>query len=249
VAVLRVIRPRTAPAFGRREAALIHRLMPHLSRALRLRQRLTIAAARHDDAAEVLDWFPTGVLLLDVSGRVMAANRVAEEILASADGLRAGCEGLRAALPVESAVLHRLIAEIGQGTVAIDPSGGVLNLTRPSGARPLNVLVAPLRGKLLSREAPRATVVFFVTDPERLPATPVDRVQRWLGLTRAEASLVLQLIQWLPRGGRCRRSRHLPPDGADPAQARAREDEHGPPGGADPSGARHPGGALALAIS
>jgi DNA-binding CsgD family transcriptional regulator/GAF domain-containing protein len=195
VAVVRVIRPRTAQAFGRREAALIHRLMPHLSRVLRLRQRLTVAAARRDEAAEVLDWFPTGVLLLDASGRVVAANRVAEEILASGDGLRAGGEGLRAALPVESAVLHRLIAEIGQGTVAIDPSGGVLNLTRPSGARPLNLLVAPLRGKLLSQEAPRAAVVVFVTDPERLPSTPVDRVQRWLGLTRAEASLVLQLLR------------------------------------------------------
>jgi DNA-binding CsgD family transcriptional regulator len=195
VAVVRVIRPRTAQAFGRREAALIHRLMPHLSRVLRLQQRLTVAAARRDEAAEVLDWFPTGVLLLDASGRVVAANRVAEEILASGDGLRVGGEGLRAALPVESAVLHRLIAEIGRGTVAIDPSGGVLNLTRPSGARPLNLLVAPLRGKLLSQEAPRAAVVVFVTDPERLPSTPVDRVQRWLGLTRAEASLVLQLLR------------------------------------------------------
>ena len=195
VAVVRVIRPRIAQAFGRREAALIHRLMPHLSRVLRLQQRLTVAAARRDEAAEVLDWFPTGVLLLDASGRVVAANRVAEEILASGDGLRVGGEGLRAALPVESAVLHRLIAEIGHGTGAIDPSGGVLNLTRPSGARPLNLLVAPLRGKLLSQEAPRAAVVVFVTAPERLPSTPVDRVQRWLGLTRAEASLVLQLLR------------------------------------------------------
>jgi DNA-binding CsgD family transcriptional regulator/GAF domain-containing protein len=195
VAVLRVIRPRSAPAFGRREAALIHRLMPHLSRALRLHQRLTVAAARRDEAAEVLDWFPTGVLLLDTSGRVVAANRVAEEILASGDGLRAGGEGLRADFPAESAVLRRLIAEIGHGTAVIDPSGGVLNLTRPSGARPLNLLVAPLRGKLLSQEAPRAAVVVFVSDPDRLPSTPVDRVQRWLGLTRAEASLVLQLIR------------------------------------------------------
>ena len=71
----------------------------------------------------------------------------------------------------------------------------MLNLTRPPPARPLNLLVAPLRGKLLSREAPRAAAVVFVTDPERLPSTPIDRVQRWLGLTRAEAALVLQLLR------------------------------------------------------
>lgn len=195
VAALRVIRPRSAPPFGRREAALLHRLMPHLSRSLRLHRRLAAATARRDEAVEVLDWFPTGVLLLDSRGRVLGANRIAEEILAAGDGLRAGTDGLRAAVPVESAALRRMIGVAGGAAAAVDPSGGVINLTRASHDRPLNLLVAPVRGKLLSREAPRATVVVFVTDPDRLPSTPVDRVQRWLGLTRAEASLVLQLLR------------------------------------------------------
>ena len=189
-----MIRPRTAPPFGRREAALIHRLMPHLARGLRLHRRLAAAAVGRDEAVEVLDWFPTGVLLVDAAGRVVAANRTAEEILATGDGLRAGGDGLRAAVPAETAALQRLIAQTGAGPSRVDPNGGVLNLTRPSRARPLNLLVAPLRGRLLAHEAPRAAVVVFVTDPERLPSTPVDRVQRWLGLTRAEASLVLQLL-------------------------------------------------------
>jgi DNA-binding CsgD family transcriptional regulator len=195
VAVLRVIRPRSARPFVRQETALIHRLMPHLSRALSLHQRLEAAAARRDEAVEVLDWFPKGVLLLDSTGRVLAANRVAEEILAAGDGLRAGSDGLRAGLPAESAALRRLIAEAGGVQVALDPSGGVLNLTRASRDRPLNLLVAPLRGRLLTREAPRASVVVFVTDPDRVPSTPVDHVQRWLGVTRAEAALVMQLLR------------------------------------------------------
>jgi DNA-binding CsgD family transcriptional regulator len=195
VAVLRIVRPRTAPPFGRREAALVHRLMPHLSRALRLQQRLAAATARRDEAAEVLDWFPTGVLLLDASSRVVAANRIAEEILAAGDGLRAGGDGLRATNPAESTLLRRMIAQSAMAPAVVDPNGGVLNLTRAAAARPLNLLVAPLRGKILAREAPRAAVVVFVTDPERLPSTPVDRVQRWLGLTRAEAALVLQLLR------------------------------------------------------
>src|SRR5262245_44460341 len=195
VAVLRVIRPRSAQPFGRREAALIHRLMPHLSRALLLHQRIGAAEPRRDEALEVLDWFPTGVLLLDSTGHVLAANRVAEEILAASDGLRVGKDGLRAVLPAESAALRRLIAESGGVQVALDPSGGVLNLTRASRDRPLNLLGAPLRGRLLTREAPRASVVVFVTDPDRVPSTPVDHVQRWLGVTRAEAALVMQLLR------------------------------------------------------
>src|SRR5262249_28173635 len=167
----------SAPPFGRREAALIHRLMPHLSRALLLHQRLGAAAARRDEALEVLDWFPTGVLLLDSTGRVLVANRVAEEILAEGGGLRAGNDGLRAVFPAESAALRRLIAGASGVPVAIEPIGGVLNLTRASHDRPLNLLVAPLRGRLLTRESARATVVVFVTDPDRAPSTPVERVQ------------------------------------------------------------------------
>src|SRR5262249_21907259 len=75
VAALRVIRPRSAPPFGRQEAALIHRLMPHLSRALRLHQRLELATARRDEATQVLDWFPTRVILLDSNGPRPPANR------------------------------------------------------------------------------------------------------------------------------------------------------------------------------
>jgi DNA-binding CsgD family transcriptional regulator len=195
MAAVRVVRPRTARAFGRSDVALLQRLMPHLARALRLRRRLAAAAARRDEAVEVLDWFPTGVLLLEAGGRVLAANRIAESILAAGDGLRTGNDGLHAALPAEAAALRRLIAETGAGPTRVDASGGVLNVTRPSRARPLNLLVAPLRGRLLAHEAPRAAVVVFVTDPERLPSTPVERVQRWLGLTHAEASLVLQLLR------------------------------------------------------
>jgi DNA-binding CsgD family transcriptional regulator len=200
VAVLRVIRPRSAQPFGRREAALIHRLMPHLSRALLLHQRIGAAEPRRDEALEVLDWFPTGVLLLDSTGHVLAANRVAEEILAAGDGLRVGKDGLRAVLPAESAALRRLIAgssgvQTGGVPVALEPGGGVLNLTRASRDRPLNLLVAPLRGRLLARESPHATVVVFVTDPDRVPSSPVDRVQRWLGVTHAEAALVMQLLR------------------------------------------------------
>src|SRR5262249_23985147 len=72
---------------------------------------------------------------------------------------------------------------------------GTLTITRPSERRPLNLLVAPLRASLAPEATARAQVVVFVTDPEEIPFAPVERLQHYLGLTQAEAALVLWLVQ------------------------------------------------------
>jgi DNA-binding CsgD family transcriptional regulator len=194
IGVVRVVRPRTAAPFGSHEVDLLRHLLPHLSRALRLHDRLALAETRRAETVDVLDRFSAGVLLLDAAGHPVAVNRAAEALLAAGDTLRTGRDGIRAVLPAETATLQRLVAR----AAASRPGGaseGVLNLTRPPPQRPLNVLVTPLRGGPLRGAARRAAVVVFVTDPERLPSPPVEGVQRWLGLTRAEAALVAELLR------------------------------------------------------
>src|SRR5262249_24866566 len=192
--VVRVIRPRTASPFGPEEVALLEGLVPHLSRALRLHEQLGLAEARRDEVGEVLDRFPGGVLLLDDAGRPVAANREADRLLSAGDGLRAGREGIRALLPAETSALQRLIARTVAAPAA-DASDGVLNVSRRPPRRPLNVLVAALRGGPLHRAGRRAALVLFITDPERPTTMSVQRVQRWLGLTPAEAALVVELLR------------------------------------------------------
>jgi len=194
--LIRVVRPEVAPAFGPHEVALMRSLLPHLSRTIRLAEQLAIAESRRDDAAEVLDRFPGGVILLDGAGHVVGANRVANDLLKAANGLRSGRDGIRAAVPSESAALQRLIVRAASQTVD-EPSDGVLNVTRPAPHRPLNVLVAPLRAGMLRVAARGATVTVFVTDPDRGFPLSVQRVQRWLGLTPAEAALVVELMRGL----------------------------------------------------
>jgi DNA-binding CsgD family transcriptional regulator len=198
-AVLRVIRPRTSPAFGPDDLELLRQLVPHLSRAVGLARQLALAEARRNEVGEALDWFPTAVLLLDRQNRVVAANRSAEELLASGDGLRADRDGLRAALPADTLALRRLLAAAAAPTAPGAASGdGTLTLARTSGLRPLNLLVAPLRAPIAPDAKARAQVVVFITDPERASPVPVERLQHYLGLTRAEAALVV----WLAQGRR-----------------------------------------------
>ncbi len=194
LAVVRVIRPRTATPFGAQDVALLRRLVPHLARALRVHEQLAVAEARRDEVGEVLDRFPGGVLLLDAAGHLVAANRMADQLLAAGDGLRAGRDGIRAVLPAETTALQRLIARTAAAPAA-DTSDGVLNVSRRPPRRPLNVLVAALRGGVLHRVGQRAAVVVFVTDPDRPSTMSVQGVQRWLGLTPAEAAVVLELLR------------------------------------------------------
>jgi DNA-binding CsgD family transcriptional regulator/PAS domain-containing protein len=195
-AVVRVIRPRSAAAFGSDERELLRRLVPHLSRGLLLTRQLARAEGRRNEVVEALDWFPTGVLLLDRQGRLVAANRAAEDLLTASDGLRTDRDGLRAVLPSETLTLRRLIAAATEPTAPGASDGdGTLTITRPSARRPLNVLVAPLRASIVPEAKARAQVVVFVTDPELTPPAPVERLQHYLGLTQAEAALVLWLVQ------------------------------------------------------
>ena len=195
-AVLRLIRPRSATGFAAEERDLVRRLVPHLARGLLLSRQVALAEARRNEVVEALDWFPTGVVLLDCQGRVVAANRSAEDLLAAGDGLRTDRDGMRAASPGETLAIRRLIAAATEPAAPGASEGdGTLTITRPSGRRPLNILVAPLRGSVAPGATARAQVVVFVTDPEEIPFAPVERLQHYLGVTQAEAALVLWLVQ------------------------------------------------------
>lgn len=156
--------------------------------------RLGTLETRLHGLEDALDRLPMGVALVDERGGVLALNRVAERIVAEGDGLWVDREGLAAASPRVTRELRRLIAGAsaaarGEGTAA----GGVLALDRPSGARELALLIAPLaREPGVSGRWPAAIV--FVSDPEQADQPPETVLRRLYGLTRAEASLAAQLL-------------------------------------------------------
>jgi DNA-binding CsgD family transcriptional regulator/PAS domain-containing protein len=196
-AVVVVARRPDEGEFGRADAELLGRLAPHLRRAVQVNQRLSVSRGVAAATADALDHLPQGAVLADASGRVLFANRAAREILATADGLHAGPDGLRADSAAQTDELRRRI-----GRAALPPGGegapaaGALSLARRSGRRPLSVLVAPCRreGSWDLARAPPAALV-FVVDPERAAAVPADRLRRLYGLTRAEAHVALAVLR------------------------------------------------------
>lgn len=181
------------PLAGRdREGFLV--LARHVRRALKIHRALSASRQRSAVLTELVDRLSTGFVVLDAGGGVLHANEAALQIAGRRDGFvlgrraarastRSGTRALRAAL---SSAVATTRAERLEG-------GGSLRLERPSGRRPLEVLVTPLGA--LSRGAAGAAAVLMVTDPDEEPSSPAKLLAEMYGLTPREAELTQELLR------------------------------------------------------
>ncbi|WP_019961987.1 response regulator [Woodsholea maritima] len=135
-------------------------------------------------ALEVLS---TGVFVVDSeTGRILHANRAAEQILGRKDGLLRDGQGiLRAAQPLLSQRLHNKIHEVAQA----DQGAPVFLLfTRPSGED-------PYRGVIKTIGEGEGSVVVLISDPVQNRAPPPEALIALYGLTPSEALIAYTLAQ------------------------------------------------------
>lgn len=139
---------------------------------------------------ELLDANNRGVIFLGRDGRVLFANRAASEIAAAGDGVVLSGEGLSLLRGTDDTMLRRLL---GEALLYESYSTGVMWAERPSGKRPFSILVAPLSRDNSLMTAVQPAICVVVTDPERQPSPPEDRLRRLFGLTPSEARLAARL--------------------------------------------------------
>ena len=146
VAYVELLRPKANRCFGRRELALLGRVLPHLQRAFDIHRSMGRLQAERDAVLQVLDRVPLGVVLVDRAVQPVAANAYAKKLLAGADGLTLlGRDGLCAASHEETTSLrNRASCGALAATGGSARPAGALMVSRPSGRRPLQVLVSPL---------------------------------------------------------------------------------------------------------
>jgi DNA-binding CsgD family transcriptional regulator len=132
-------------------------------------------------AAEVMDCFRIGVILAGAGGRVLAANRPAHEIFSLRDGLEFRRDFLRTALPQETSTLRNSIVA-GRAPV-------FLSLSRPSGKRPLSLLIRSLSQNRDPSSSDRPVAVVFISDPDRRLDVDPAAVKELYALTPAEAGV------------------------------------------------------------
>ena len=134
----------------------------------------------------------TAIALTDAFGRIAEANRLARSILAEGDGLLIRDGALRAARGDDNAKLARLIHEAAGARTL--PMSGVMQVARPSGRRPLALVISPTRNAASPFCRSHAVSIVFA-DPERAPEADADLLARLYGFTPREAAVAALLVQ------------------------------------------------------
>ncbi len=193
IAQIGVHRPRGATAFGSEDKRAMLRLLPHVGRALHVQIRLGVSERDRAVTLEILDGLAVAVVIVDVSARVLFANKIAERVLRTGEAMTVIDGRLQLHASSQKAVLERLIYEAAQTSAGRGmAAGGIVATPRRSGTR-LSLLVSPIRSIRmgLGHAVPAAAIVFSDTEGATVPREPV--LAEIYGLTPAEARLLSAL--------------------------------------------------------
>jgi len=160
-----------------------------------------------------LDHIATAVFVVDGIGHVLHMNQAGTVLVAEKDGFTLdGNQACRGAQPGETQALIEAIrrqAAAGRTEDAVT----AVSLSRPSMRHPLLVVVTPLSPEREAGDAGQASVVLFVTDPDRPAALDPEVVGRLYGLTGAESRLACALATGRDLGDAAR-ALHITPESA-----------------------------------
>jgi DNA-binding CsgD family transcriptional regulator len=196
LSALEVYRPRRLGDFGRSEISILQRLVPHAANALRVNRQVSVSQIHQHQAEEALNQLNTGVLLLVRDGRIVFANRAAEDLLRRGGGITSRDGKLATSHHLHSDRLACVIARAA-GRAAAPPMVEALRIDRDADHRPLHLWVVPLpreSSSLLVRTS-QSDVMVIVIDPELSAAPPIEALRALYELTEAEARLTSGLLQ------------------------------------------------------
>ena len=168
--------------------AAVESVLPQLRQFVRVRHALTGARALGASLTELLDNIRIGVIQLDRSGRVAAANDRARALLGEGDGLQVAVGHLHALLPGDDAALQRLIAQ-ALSVLGGTGAGGSMLVTRGRHVGRLVLHISPVR------DHSTIGALVLAVDPSERIELDVEYVGEALGLTRAESRVAVAITQ------------------------------------------------------
>jgi DNA-binding CsgD family transcriptional regulator/GAF domain-containing protein len=179
--------------FDQADAAKIERLIPHISRAVSLRQAFGRLQIEARSLGASIDKLRHGVIVYDRLARCLHVNTAAQGFIGRKDGLALARNGrLRAADRASDRVLGQLQASVPTGA-----SGGLAHVARTGAGRPYVVLVAPLpagAGLIGAVDEGRVGVLILIHDPDAMGRPLADMLAEIFGLTQRAAELTAALV-------------------------------------------------------
>jgi DNA-binding CsgD family transcriptional regulator len=187
--VIGIHRPRSSGTYEEQDKSRVARFLPHIQRALQIRNCLGRAALAQRVSLETLSRTDTATIVVAADGHILLANARAEELL-SAGGAVCVHKGRLATTNLsDTARLLSLVRSASNMGEARNDPGGVMAV-RQANQLPLTVLVAPLRFEFLGLANPSALV--FIRDPNR-SISAITALQVLFQLTPTEARIAQEL--------------------------------------------------------
>jgi DNA-binding CsgD family transcriptional regulator len=195
IAVVSCLRSKRAGQYSKEEGRALQYLVPHLQRVLQIDRFLR----ETDDAASslenVLNWLSVGCVLLERSGRCVFMNDAARRLASANDGFTTSdgsvCSSTNAQTQSLCTLIERAFRVLEHQALE---GGGALRLSRPSGKRPLEVLVTPFHTATFDTWN-QPLVAIFLRDPETALTSNTQLLQRQYSLTTTEAEIAEALIR------------------------------------------------------
>ena len=196
-----LLRPWSAGPYTQEELRAAALLLPHLQRAAMMRRRMAEADGLATAGLACLEQVRMGVLLLGQNGRVMHANRAAEDVLRSGEALLSGAEGLKAPNAASDRALQSMIRAATGKRGGVGRSGAV-RLADASGDASLLAVAMPVspagpaEGSLpIGHATPAAFLCLIDRAIHRAPLA--EHLVGLFGLTPSEATLAGQVLAGL----------------------------------------------------
>lgn len=193
---LRVSRPRRAGNFSAADREVVARLVPHFDNAIRTRAALDAARTGRAAYAEAMDHLTLATLILDGTGRVIHANAMARELLASPDRIMLMGDRLSFGEAADAKRFREAFERATEAARATQPGlVEALRVRRGLGPGQFSVIVRPASARPATEESTLspAVAVFISAETDRAQSPPVETVRKLFDLTRKEAELAMCL--------------------------------------------------------
>jgi DNA-binding CsgD family transcriptional regulator len=176
--------------FAEHDAHRLRRLIPHVQRALDMRDRLEAHDVRANALISVTEQSHIGVIVLDSKCRILEATGLAESLLKAGVGMRRAADRT---LWLRGSAGARLRLWVAAGSPPEDIATGFLSVPRDCGRQPLTLVVTPMPVVPVPWTGPDPRWIVCVFDPEThlLPAAAV--ISRDLRISAREAEIAVLL--------------------------------------------------------
>lgn len=179
--------------FDRDTLDVVRRILPHVQRALQLRQRVSHLEWQRNAALTSLDRIGQAFVAVTKDATVICANAHAEHLLRVGNGLIVTGRRIAASRTSSTARLRQAIASAA--AVGESQSAGCAVQVERIGGAPLRLLVCPLpRAHVLDRWGLESCVALFVSDPDDIKMPDAALLAATFGLTPAECRVLTALV-------------------------------------------------------